>query len=538
MSKRPRDHYDMPESSTSPPARRMKLSASSPILPSTSKLLATPHIPYAIRTPYSAPTDSPTNPFGLKRSLYALELPKATAFGKHTPIRMQLVTDTDLRPSTSNRRSRGGVYRVVQVPNNYTFRHLHKLILYLFASDIHLHHNSKSQPNMSLLNGKRPLSRKAAGKARADVRSSTWGGHYFEAQKKISTYPEAKHPGTIKPGGKTFTKLSSVRDRQLFRDLCDPSLDLDTSLPATLEDEDAEKEEWSWEAEDDFTLRHVWPDGPELEQGIIYHHSPSVRIHITVNTLPIPFRKGYSNTPFVFLAQGTTGSLIQIAHTVPDSDGNESYSPLDSEPDFYPLPLPSAYIERWNKQGVFEKFLKREAERERALRLPRSYDPEEDDRDSSEPPPVPSSDGLDMPFLSSTDEYEGDANSIYSTKSTKSDSFFYPSSLSAATPFPQNPLRKKRLDRLGKRMAKLTRSGLRDVMSSDEEEKKLKKTVVGKRVDTKNKWLKSKSHIGSKAEKVVEKMKGKGLAISRERGAKSEEVRDETWDPFGDEDEV
>ena len=269
MPKRNRDSFDPPESSTPPPMRRMKLAVSSPIRPSTSKLLATPHAPHVIRTPYSAPSDSPNNPFGLKRSLYALELPKVTSFGKHTPVRMQVVTDADMDPLTKHRRSRGGVYRVVQVPNNYTFRHLHKLILYLFASDTNLHHGSQILPN-GLLAGKRTLSEKAAGKSRADARSSTWGGHYFEVQKQITLYPEAKHPGTIEPGGKTWAKLSSVRDRKLFRDLCDPSLDLDTSLPAMLEDEDAEKEEWTWEAEDDFTLRHVWPDGPELERGIIY----------------------------------------------------------------------------------------------------------------------------------------------------------------------------------------------------------------------------------------------------------------------------
>ena len=264
----------------------------------------------------------------------------------------------------------------------------------------------------------------------------------------------------------------------------------------------------------------------------IQHHSPSVRIHLTVNTLPIPPRKGSSNTPFVLLAQGTTGSLIQIAHTIPDFDGNESYSPLDDS-EVHPIALPTPFIDRWNKPGVFEKFLQQEAERERALRLPRSYDPEEDELDSSPPPVLPSSDGLDTSFLSSTDEYDGDEHSIYSTKS---DSFFYPSSLSAITPFPQNPFRKRRLDRLGKRMAKLTRSGLRDVMSSDEEEKKSKKTVVGKRKDTKTRPRRSKpTSVVTKAGKVIERMRGKGLAFSR---ARNEETIDDDWDPFGTEKEI
>lgn len=261
MSKRPRDSHDTPESS-SPPTRRPRLAVSSPLRPSTSTLFSTPHgssSPYVIRTPYSAPTDSPSNPFGLKRSLYALDLPKVSSFSRHTPIRMQLVVDGD-----TARRTRGGVHRVVQIPNNYTFRHLHKLILFLFASDIDT-----------------PSSK---GKARATSTSTpTWGGHYFQVIKHVSLYPESKHPGVMKPDGHTYAKLSSVRDRKLFRDLCDPSPSSafnttteDASLPAMLEDEDAdanedgERGEWTWEAEDDFTIGHVWPRGPEIDRGIIY----------------------------------------------------------------------------------------------------------------------------------------------------------------------------------------------------------------------------------------------------------------------------
>lgn len=279
MPKRARDHYDTPESPCSPPTRRLKIAraVSSPIRPSTSKLLATPHTTRVFHTPYSIPSDSPGNPFGLKRSLLALELPRPTSFGRHTPLRLQVVTDLDSRPSASQRRARDGIYRVVQIPNNYTFRHLHKLILYLFASDTQPRRGSKAQPSGSgprtpLPSSKRPavLSRKAAGKARADGKCAAWGGHYFEVQKQVSLFPESKRPGVIKPGGKTWAKLSSVRDRKLFRDLCDPRLDADTSLPEMLEDEDTEKEDWAWEAEDDFTIGHVWPDGPALERGIIY----------------------------------------------------------------------------------------------------------------------------------------------------------------------------------------------------------------------------------------------------------------------------
>ncbi|KAI0694972.1 hypothetical protein BC835DRAFT_1415147 [Cytidiella melzeri] len=528
MSKRPRDTHDTPESSISPPTRRLKLAqpASSPIRPSHSKLLTTPYSSCAIRTPYSVPSDSPSNPFGLKRSLLALDLPRITSFGKHSPLRLQLVTDSDTRGPTAQRRGRGGVYRVVQVPNNYTFRHLHKLILYLFASDIHLYHGSKTQPNS--VRFRQSTTSKAAGKARADATSSSWGGHYFEVQKHISLFPETKRPGVIKPDGKTWAKLSSVRDRKLFRDLSDSCGDLDTSLPEMLEDGDTDKEEWTWEAEDDFTVAHVWPKGPLLDRGIIYHHSPSVRIHITVNTLPIPGRRGSGNTPFVFLAQGTTGSLFQIAHTIPDAEGNESYSVLNEEHESFPLPLSRDVIDRWNRPDVFQKFLRREADRERALRLPRSYDFEDDDQRSSEPPMAPPSDGLDVAYLSSSDD--NDALSIYSTQS---DSFVYPSNLSAVTPFPANPFRRRRLDLLGKRMAKLTRSGLRDVMSSDEEEK-AKRAKKGKKAHGRGRPV-------SVAGKVVEKMKGrstKELAPIRRLDSKGRDASHADWDPFGDEAEL
>ncbi|KAI0340394.1 hypothetical protein BDW22DRAFT_417871 [Trametopsis cervina] len=553
MSKRPRES---PESSPSPSTRRFKLSyaTSSPTRASTSKQPFTPRSHHVNNTPHSAPSDSPSNPFGLKRSLLALDLPRVTSFGQHIPLRLQVATDADARVS-SLKRNRGGIYRVVQVPKTYTFRHLHKLILYLFASDMHAPNSTKAQPpphrtQDTLLSSKRPtvLSRKAAGKARAHPETATWGGHYFEVQKQITIFPETKRPGVIQPGSKTVAKLSSVRDRQLFRDLYDPYANASTFLPTTLEDEDTDREDWTWEAEDDFTLSHVWPNLPEMEKGIVYHHSPSVCIHITVNTLPIPVRKGRGNTPFVFLAQGSTGSLIQIAHTVPDENGNETYSAVDDASDSLALPLPKAFLERWNNEGAFHTFLRREADRERALRITRSLVLDDANLASPEPSTIPSSDGLDPVSLSSCDDFDSDAMSIYSTKS---DSYVYPSVLSAITPFPTNPFRRKRLERLGRRMEKLTRTNLRDVMSSDEEkDKKSKsKSKTSKKPGERRGEAKEivwPASVPPKARKVAERMKGRrpkaspssrrtlDLDVTREVIMDLENTRD----PFGDEAEL
>ena len=273
MSKRARAIFDCESPNPpSPPAKR--LAQSSPIRPRASSLSSTPFA-YTVRTPLSVPQDSPTNPFGLKRSLAALELPRSTAFGKHICLRLQLVDSRLNRTLSAKRRDRdGGVFRVLQVPLNYTFRHLHKLILFTFASDI-------SEFHSKLPSGRRTSLRSAAtkpiqgkGKARAGpgAHASQWGGHFFEVLKPAAVHSNATKPGVIKAGATVRTKLSSVRERRLFRDLLDPenSAASSSDLPKTLEDEDVEKEDWTWEAEDDFTLGQVWYRGPTLDRGVIY----------------------------------------------------------------------------------------------------------------------------------------------------------------------------------------------------------------------------------------------------------------------------
>jgi hypothetical protein len=286
MSKRTRTAFerDSPTPS-SPPAKRVYAlhhSASSPIRPRRSSTVSSPFAYYAARTPLSVPLDSPTNPFGLKRSLAALELPRVTSFGKHICLRFQLV---DTRPGHNvsfRRRDKTGVYRVVQVPLNYTFRHLHKLILYLFASDVsEAHSQLPSTRRNSLRSASVTMVSRAKGKSRArDVLDHSacnafkqWGGHFFEVLKQVAVFRDSSSkPGVIMPGARVHTKLSSVRERRLFKDLLDPenASECPSDLPKALEDEDVESEDWRWEAEDDFVLGQAWPKGTSLDRGIIY----------------------------------------------------------------------------------------------------------------------------------------------------------------------------------------------------------------------------------------------------------------------------
>lgn len=223
-----------------------------------------------------------------------------------------------------------------------------------------------------------------------------------------------------------------------------------------------------------------------------------------------------------------------IAHTIPDTNGNESCHFVDDESPVILLPVSKAFIERWNKADSFQKFLRREADRERALRMPqvsRNFD--EDDLLSSEPPLVPSSDGVDLSVLSSGDELESDDMSIYSTKS---DSILYPFAQSAVTPFPTNPLHRKRVERLKRRIEKLTRSGLRDMLSSDEDEK----GKDAKKATEKTEDVKKTNSAPSKGKKVIEKMKGRSRrrAVTRNDFDIGVAITAEGWDPFGDEAEL
>ncbi|KAF8345392.1 hypothetical protein F5887DRAFT_1158904 [Amanita rubescens] len=213
------------------------------------------------------PSDSPSNPFGRKRvRTLVRSLPPPTSFSKHLPLRFQLVR-TD-RPYS---RLYNDVHRIVQIPTNYTIMHLRCLIALLFGG-------SRS----SLLQGE---------------------DHSFEVKRKIQLYSTVYKPGQVK-SGQTWAKLSSAKDPCRYRP--ESSLAKEEGASGVGKGDGGEEEsgEWKWHAEEDFTLERAWPKGRELYRAIVYHHNRTTQVHITVNTSPLPKRKGESNVPYVFSGQG------------------------------------------------------------------------------------------------------------------------------------------------------------------------------------------------------------------------------------------
>ncbi|KAK2461016.1 hypothetical protein APHAL10511_006957 [Amanita phalloides] len=209
------------------------------------------------------PHDSPSNPFGRQRVRNLVNsLPPSTLFSKHLPLRFQLV-HTD-RPSP---RLCGGVHRIAQVPANYTFMHLRCLIMFLFGG-------SRS----ALLLGE---------------------PHLFEVKRKIQLFSMAFKPGQVK-SGQTWAKLSSAQDPCRYR----PKANLENAEEFLKYQDEEEPGEWKWHAEEDFTLDRAWPKGCQLTRAIIFHHDHTTQVHITINTLTVPKRKGASNTPYIFSGMG------------------------------------------------------------------------------------------------------------------------------------------------------------------------------------------------------------------------------------------
>lgn len=242
------------------PAKRRQISRFSPLFSAT--INAFPRTPRTPHTPHlSIPSDSPTNPFGRQRSS-TLALPRPTSFGKHLAFRFQLVRKGSGRNKT-------GVHRIVQVPLNYTFRHLHKLLYFLFdGPQVPPAATDGSSTSLAIL---RRLARENA--SNGDI------GHLFEVQETVVLYNAPHKAGQIRTG-KTWAKLSRIRDPFRYRD---SEEDEDEVFPANCDMEkianegegenESENMDWRWEAEDDFTLAHVWSRGPDLSRAIIYVRS-------------------------------------------------------------------------------------------------------------------------------------------------------------------------------------------------------------------------------------------------------------------------
>ena len=220
------------------PAKRLRPFSSSPSTATSSSSLATPSssTPYT----YTPPSDSPTNPFGRIRKLalteQGLTLPPATSYSKHLPLRFQLV-----RSRKDGHGEGEGTYRIVQVPLNYTFRHIRKLLHFLFDDPPTTTTTTKSIE-------KNPLGE----------------GHLFEIQDSIKMCRTLDNKTGYIRSGRTWAKLSCVRDP--FRRV--RVGDNDVSIQG--EGEGEAEEDWIWEAEEDFTVGHVWPEGGDLKRGFVY----------------------------------------------------------------------------------------------------------------------------------------------------------------------------------------------------------------------------------------------------------------------------
>ncbi|EIN09038.1 hypothetical protein PUNSTDRAFT_44506 [Punctularia strigosozonata HHB-11173 SS5] len=401
-----RGHED-PDYSPCPKKRAIRTHRALPSPPTSDTLLQlragpssapfTPRTPKASRdytscfstplrsTPFTIPSDSPTNPVGLERGKrLRVALPEVTSFSKHLALRFQVVQAAAVhnRRRSKARHARGaarpeldraGVFRVVQVPLNYTFRHLHALILYLFPS-----------------RSRGPISR-----SEWTATSPPSSSHAFEVQRDVVLQSNA-----IK-SGRTVAKLSTS-----YLPYEQEALSEDDNAAA--EGNPREEGGWIWENEDEFEVGRVWPNGPELENGIIYWHSPLTAIHITLNMESLPRRSGRSNEPYVFRARGSLDLRTEVVD-IAGEDGDDSRSgsvlPPSSDPYGTPSsptkkssddeeneqPPPDQFTRealegaRWNNPGDFATFLRALAaiiagfEHERSLGGDTDVEEEEDE---------------------------------------------------------------------------------------------------------------------------------------------------------------
>ncbi|KZT04753.1 uncharacterized protein LAESUDRAFT_750932 [Laetiporus sulphureus 93-53] len=410
--KRPRPHTSSPERD----------------LPTISSPLSARSLSSTLWT-YPTPSDSPSNPFSMKRSLVALTLPQPTRFSQHLALRFQLVYDGPRSKADRTLKNQlHNVFRIVQVPKSYTLRHIHHLVLFLFATDTCLdapltskaptkRHRSKRLIDMMRVAGEGLAGKGARREPASGIwrgRSATpdysltlrpavssavpdgWIGHVFEVRSGIQFSGSNERP-KIKPNtGRVRKRASSVRERILFRDLYDQEyaalypeesfasssassdLDVVSSVDETgFEDDACGTAGWMWEAEDDYTLEKVWCGSVQLglQEGIIYRHLPGISVQITINRTNVPVRRGRGNQPYVFKWRGSSRGAIRIAHVdarrmtseeSKESNGNLVY--LTSEAFEDEVENEEERLQKWNDPNAFARFLERESVREIASR--------------------------------------------------------------------------------------------------------------------------------------------------------------------------
>ncbi|KAJ7054366.1 hypothetical protein C8F01DRAFT_488225 [Mycena amicta] len=250
------------------------------------------------------PRDSPSNPFGRSRAWKLMQdLPPSTPVAKHVSLRFQYVRRgmrKDQKAPTE------GIYRLVQVPPNYTLVHVRCLIWWLFGGMVGV---SPPEPGVSTahLNPHPDIV--------AQTKEDEEAPYKFEMKHDVLMYSSMFRPGQIKTGT-TWAVASGLLDPYLY-----------TPDPETDDDDDEEDEEdrrekdmaaeedavaaieddaRRWMAEEDVTIGHVWPEGNDTSRGIIYTHNPLLQVHITSTTEPVSVerRRRKCRDPFVFKAVG------------------------------------------------------------------------------------------------------------------------------------------------------------------------------------------------------------------------------------------
>ncbi|KAI5823766.1 hypothetical protein K523DRAFT_357381 [Schizophyllum commune Tattone D] len=264
------------------------------------------------------PLDSPGNPLGRHHVVkLSRRLPDPSSFGKHVVLRMQLVVHSAKRVHP--------VYRVVQLPLNYTFTHLRALIAYLFG-----------------------------GPSDGDDHSS--GRHVFEVKRDVVMHSK-KRPGEIF-SAVTTVKLSGSKH---------PFTHQDEEKVFDDDEDKLQEDDTRWEGEEDFTIAQVFPMGlnssdavkDSLTRAIVWksNANPAVQLHLTINTESVKTRRGKGNAPFVFKSHGQTSLLTRDSDDYDDVEEDAGGDTETDEEGDETDPM----IARWNREGAFEKFFRRRA---------------------------------------------------------------------------------------------------------------------------------------------------------------------------------
>ncbi|KAL5498734.1 hypothetical protein ACEPAH_2089 [Sanghuangporus vaninii] len=284
MLKRPRDAFDTSPASSTPPERPGKAVKRFHIDSDAFSDVSTFHVP----------SDSPSNPFGRFRTHSPHNLPAPTPVSDHLVLRFQLD------------RQRHNVHRIVVVPANYTFWHLHRLTQFLFKwKDF----RTERHPENKHCRIQRRIE------------------HVFTVKKRIVFYAAGKSVGIFKDGMDVMRVAGNVKElkRMCFDDL-------------------------PWEREECYTLADLWnkpSSSSNASRGIVYDFDIFSRrratVHISLHDgadrikASLDDNEELSNQPQVVIGSG-----------LPDDDDDDEDFALD--------------LQQFNEVNAFENFIRSQEE--------------------------------------------------------------------------------------------------------------------------------------------------------------------------------